>query len=394
MIDKLTSLDALPAWLDKGTGSVQFEFDHVADYLEDTETRKLHVLLDKFNGERRCLITETLPELLTSFDAASEALSLKPINLDRPLSLEPVYIPKPWGQEIWYSGIEARGVSTCNGVPISWILDIFGDLLGCAHPPLLLKILDPLPEENLGDLYFELHEKKTEVYIVTHVDREAWPDGIGQIRYGFNQELMGQYASRDAFLVDYREAVRRYEEVRRNIDGGARGLDEDEVSFRQAMYQFTSVRNIREGDVIKVENFVPHSLQHGVRVIEFQTAHYERYILSFGQEVVTQDHWDTDAALELANTEIDSFSTNPDDMLIADFNEFAVRRLSIDSGVTIELESDRYQLLIAVNGILELDSSATMHAESAWLLPQRTTSKLRNSSGEPATIIIANEKIA
>src|SRR5690606_1418787 len=38
-------------------------------------------------------------------------------------------------------------------------------------------------------------------------------------------------------------------------------------------------------------------LQHGVRTIEFQTPVYERSILSFAQQVLTQDHWDTRAAV-------------------------------------------------------------------------------------------------
>jgi hypothetical protein len=36
-----------------------------------------------------------------------------------------------------------------------------------------------------------------------------------------------------------------------------------------------------------------------VRTVEFQTPVYERKILSFGQKVLTQSHWDTERALQL-----------------------------------------------------------------------------------------------
>jgi hypothetical protein len=33
------------------------------------------------------------------------------VALDEPVRLCPAYIAKPWGQEIWFTGIEARGES-------------------------------------------------------------------------------------------------------------------------------------------------------------------------------------------------------------------------------------------------------------------------------------------
>ena len=60
---------------------------------------------------------------------------------------------------------------------------------------------------------------------------------------------------------------------------------------------FTSIKELRLGDVIKVPTWTPHSPQHGIRVIEFQTPTYERYIISFEQRVLTQEHWDSEHAI-------------------------------------------------------------------------------------------------
>ena len=46
---------------------------------------------------------------------------------------------------------------------------------------ILLKTLNPVAEKTIGDLYYELHEKKWEVYIVTEIDKTAWPSGKGII---------------------------------------------------------------------------------------------------------------------------------------------------------------------------------------------------------------------
>ena len=110
------------------------------------------------------------PESREAFFEFAESNNLSSIVLDKPLALDPVTVEKPWGEEIWFSGIEERGVSSSNGIPITFLVEIFGEFLGCSKPPILLKVLAPNPEPNLGDLYFELHEKKTEVYVVTNIN--------------------------------------------------------------------------------------------------------------------------------------------------------------------------------------------------------------------------------
>jgi len=117
----------------------------------------------------------------------------------RAVKLEPVHIAKPWGQEIWYTGMEERGESRVHvgqqQVPISQYLNAVQ-----GHTDvLLLKVLDPAPQQVTGDLYFEVHEHKQEVYVVTHIDETAWPDGRGGIRFGMNQQLRQTFASDDEF---------------------------------------------------------------------------------------------------------------------------------------------------------------------------------------------------
>lgn len=67
---------------------------------------------------------------------------------------------KPWGREIWFSGIEARGESgvDCAGEhqPLSLVLE----KLGRDEPVTLLKRLVP----STGNLYVEVHRTKHEVY--------------------------------------------------------------------------------------------------------------------------------------------------------------------------------------------------------------------------------------
>src|SRR5690606_35807905 len=83
-------------------------------------------------------------------------------------------------------------------------------------------------------------------------------------------------------------------------------LIEFEKEYKQAMNSFIALQPLAVGDVVTVPRLVPHALQHGVRVVEFQTPVYERKILSFGQKVLTQEHWDTVEALTLVDMAADT----------------------------------------------------------------------------------------
>ncbi|MEP5567303.1 MAG: hypothetical protein ABJN62_05665 [Halioglobus sp.] len=326
----------------------------------------------------------------------------------RATGLQLTRIPKPWGQEIWFTGVEARGVCCFSdgrfASPIPWVQAAAPDAgQGVPGAPLvLLKILDPAPQEVVGDLYFELHEEKREVYVVTHVDATAWPEGRGGIRFGFDAERLESSASHDAFRAEYLQAVRSYEQVRRQIDGLPDGksapqpLLDEERSKRELMNDFTHTRSLEVGDVVVVPLLMPHSLQHGVRTIEFQTPVYERQILSFGQKVLTQDHWDTAAAVQQMRltpppeAPFEILSSKDDVIVerIVDFPDFEVRRVTIAAGAAMSHSvRGSYQLLMLIEGELELDG-LLLSAESAAFLPSERSFELCSVDPSRALILL------
>jgi hypothetical protein len=311
------------------------------------------------------------------------------LYLDDPVLLEPVCVPKPWGQEIWFTGIEARGesrvVTAAGTLPLSQYLALAPRRLCRGAPLVLLKVLDPKPEPVLGDLYFEVHEQKQEVYVVCHVDASVWAAGAGRIRFGMNQALRAAYRDDAAFCRDYLRAVQDYERVRRAIDGSERAAEgtgervgerpsaASEAALRTAMEAFTAVRELAVGDVVVVPARVPHSLQHGVRVIEFQTPIYERYIISFAQQVLTQDHWDTEAAVRRMSLEPPpqpQFDVlGPGVERIVAFDDFKVWRVTLEPGASFRLPAHpSYALCMVVEGAMTL-GPLTLGPEQAAFVP-------------------------
>lgn len=362
------------------------------------------------------------PESRDAFFNLTESNQMSALVLNTPLVLDPVTVKKPWGEEIWFSGIEERGVSSSNGIPINFLFEIFGKFLGCSKPPILLKILAPNPEPNLGDLYFELHEKKTEVYVVTDINPESWPNGTGKIRLGFNLEEIQRNGSPERFIEEYLSSVEKYQQCRNYIDSKldemkiSLGLSQDEIiesklyqtliaaldrnvvneekMLREEMYKFTKLHEIKIGDAVKVNPYIPHSLQHGVRVVEFQTPHYERYILSFGQKVITQGHWDTKAALTKAKVsetkverpkKMDAFQD-----MVADFEEFNVVRAILPSGKELEIKEKGYCLIMGIFGETRLGSEIIKN-EKAFFIPPTDSLVLTNESKAESCFLIARE---
>ncbi len=323
------------------------------------------------------------------------------LYLDDPVRLAPVHVAKPWGREIWLTGIEARGesrVRTAAGeLPLSQYLALAPRRLVNRNPLVLLKILDPRPDPVLGDLYFEAHEEKREVYVVSHVDPQAWPDGSGRIRFGMNQRLRAQYDDDGRFRADYLAAVRAYERVRRAIDAGEAVAPELERQRRAEMDAFTELRELAVGDVVVVPTWLPHSLQHGVRVIEFQTPTYERYIISFAQQVVTQDHWDTETAvarMRLDAPPLPQFERVADGVeKIVSFEDFRVWRVTLAPGAELKLpRHPSYAVCVGVRGTVTLGPLA-LEPEQAALVPtvalRGTTARLRNTTEQPAIALVA-----
>ncbi len=323
------------------------------------------------------------------------------VFLDEPLPLTAAVVGKPWGRELWLSGIEARGesgVRTGAGVlPLSHYLALAPRRLTGGHPLLLLKVLDPSPEPVLGDLYMETHETKHEVYVVSHVHPDAWPDGRGAIRYGMNQQLRRRCGDDDDFRRGYLDAVQRYETVRRALDAGEPVQPAQEARLRAEMETFTELRRLAVGEVVVVPTWLPHSLQHGVRVIEFQTPIYERYILSFNQRVVTQDHWDTAAAvprLRLDLPEIPCAEPVADGVAcIAAAEAFRVWRVVLDPGARFTLPRHAsYALCVVEHGGVRL-SALTLGAEDAAFVPGLALgsgrAELSNGTDRRASVLLA-----
>ncbi len=321
------------------------------------------------------------------------------LHLQRPLRLKRLDIPKPWGFEGWYTGVEKRGVvqvgSEATHTELPHALSLFREswLAGAPEQLILLKTLNPVPEEVLGDLYLEMHEEKWEVYVVTEVDPQAWPEGVGIIKAGFHPDRLAAYQAQhgDAGLAhlkhDFRAAVQAYETVRRRIDAFLdeekirRGwspkealetarvaalletvpepLAQEEQTLRQQVEAFVGDHPVRVGDVVTFPAFNMHSLRHGIRVVEFQTPHYERCIVMFAQKVLTQDHWDTEAALE----KLDPAPYDPPAPVLqaqnagarveqfVDFPDFTAHRVTLEPGASWQEELGlQYHLVIPVGG--------------------------------------------
>lgn len=353
----------------------------------------------------------------------------------RAMLLQPVYIPKPWGQEIWYSGIEERGICRLGEAVQAPQLDVAltaasRSMMGAVYrEPVLLKILDPHADAELGDLYFELHEHKQEVYIVTHVDESAWPHGRGAIRMGVDSERLAEYPDENAFRTAFRHAIGDYETIRRQIDDlldkrrveQGIGLNDavepvtaalwlaelpeslrsKELKAREKMNAFTRLVSLDVGDVVKVPCLIPHSLQHGVRTVEFQTPVYERKILSFNQKVLTQNYWDSAEAVTAMSLEITAEPSLPvvyedaDSHVerLVDFDDFTAYRITIQAGGAYQLSVDNfYRLLMTISDHMVLDAEE-LSAEQAWMLPAKWAGGvLRNTGSTVAVALVAEPR--
>lgn len=392
---------------------VYFNADHInSDHINSDHINLDHINLDH-KGKIECVISDEHSDLLQaagSVESYQDFVNLSKdsnwtrLRLDQPLFLQPLYIPKPWGQEIWYSGIEERGVCCADNIPLPWLLSMAPQLITGADykDPILLKVLDPHASPVFGDLYFEMHDKKKEVYLVTHIDDQAWPDGKGAIRYGFNREKLSQYSSTEAFLSAYKQAVTVYRQTRDTIDSHLNetrkkqgisssevvdpeitikwlsalpaSLIEEEQMRRETMDSFTQLRSLELGETVQVPPLTPHSLQHGVRVVEFQTPHYERYILSFAQKVLTQDHWDTEEALtkvqlEPGKEQIDLISDADGCKVerIVTFDQFSVYRISLEEQASYPAEFKTYCLLMGFKGTVEIGGKKLGEGDACYL---------------------------
>jgi hypothetical protein len=406
------------AALGSGEALLLVDFELQPHWRQEAEPLALTALYCLCGGELRVAVTDRALRAETlcpvaQYDQWVSEHALASVVSGEPLRLLPSFISKPWGQEIWFTGVEERGVcrfgTTGSGsvrgqTPIPWLQAALpGDIAGAAgRDLLLLKILDPVAEPVRGELYFELHEVKREIYVITHVDPRAWPDGIGYIRYGFDPERLTRCGSEARFRADYLAAVAAYERVRRRLDTlpddvePAPELLKQERQLRAQMNDFTHLRPLRRGDVVVVPPLLPHSLQHGVRAIEFQTPVYERRILSFSQRAQTQAHWDTSTAVQqmrLAPPPPAPFecllrAEGVEAERIVDFPDFEVRRITIAQAAGLWLEPlVCYALVMVVEGVLAL-GGGPLQAEQAALLPAGWEGALAPSGNTERVVLL------
>jgi hypothetical protein len=377
-------------------------------------------------------------------DWAARRMSAAVVSSAEPLRLAPCAVPKPWGRELWYTGIEQRGrarIKSATGeTELPYALGMFPvPIVGeTERPPVLVKVLEPLPQPVLGDLYLEVHREKWEVYVALDVDPAAWPDGQGGLRAGLAPALLERYraahgpAWEPALTRDLGAAIGAYEPVRRRMDALLdeallrRGADPaagvpaalhdelagglppelraEEARLRQQVEAFLGQASLAVGDVAAIRPGVLHSLQHGVTVVEFQTPTYERLIAMFAQKVLTQEHWDTAAALERMEKAV-YVPPAPEPLgstafcrweRIVEFPEFQVLRLRLEAGArhpSATAGGGSYQIVIGIagRGDLALPSGAALPLEKAvaYLLPAALgTFSYRAHGDGPLTVLV------
>lgn len=370
-------------------------------------------------------------------DYAARRMEAAVISSREPLHLEVHHEEKPWGREGWYTGIEQRGVSgvrsSSGSTELPYALGMFPvPLMGeRVRAPILLKTLEPFPDEVYGDLYLEVHEEKWETYVVLEVHPGAWRDGVGELLAGLDPACIGRYRAShgdhwpDALTADMGARLEDYERVRREIDtrldqllrdrGEDPGLPagpslqrelrrhlpapmaEKEARMRREVEAFLGKTPLRVGDVVALPPGVIHSLRHGIRVVEFQTPTYERLIAMFAQKVLTQSHWDSRSALARMEKAPYSFSPPGRQKMqggclverAVSYPEFVVDRLRLEPDRTRqEPVQDAYHLLFVVEGagrmVLPDGTSRPLVQDDAMIVPlQMGTYSMTTSRSAP-----------
>ena len=263
------------------------------------------------------------------------------------VSLVPVEVQKPWGQEVWFTGIEARGESRVElddgERPLSEVLTA----LGRSEPITLLKRLEP----TAGDLYLEVHAHKHEIYCV---------EDAGELLVGTRAEI----------------GALKTVAARAERDGNTGPVEALIERLRVA-----------PGDTIDIPPGLVHSLRRGVGVIEFQTPVYERKILAAFQPIATQAGWDVDAAARLIDPSLEPgvtrYTTAPCQTL-ATTSRFRLERRGLAAGEALPLQP--FSVVWCRRGRIE-SSRGTILDRPASLATAGATIVART----PSELIVATE---
>lgn len=366
-----------------------------ADNLQEIITQNPDAALESVANNRQCVIVNT-----------AQALRLEVLN-----------IPKPWGHEGWYTGVEKRGVvkviDEYGKTELPYALSLFKKQLLADYSTalILLKTLNPVGEDVVGDLYYEMHEEKWEVYVVTEIDKTAWPSGTGIIKAGLHPDKITEYQQNNAenwselLLKDFKQAIAEYEKLRRQIDESTESISTEltaqELSLREKAAAFVGDCSVKVGDIVSFPVFQMHSLRHGIKVIEFQTPHYERLIVMFAQKVLTQKHWDTADALSkmlpevYQRPELERLHKSAGILAerFVDFPQFTADRISLDTGQTwADQLAGQYHLLISITGqadvFTENGQTVNLNPEEALFLPVSLGSYRVQSTGDTPLIYL------
>ena len=172
-----------------------------------------------------------------------------------------------------------------------------------------------------------------------------------------------------------------------------------EKELRAHMNSFTSILPVKVGDIIKIPLLTPHGLLHGVRVVEFQNPVYERLILSFNQKTLTQNHWDTEEALNIMTELVEPFpqlkviKKDSDHIIeeVAVFEDFKVLRLTLTSKSPCKLSvSKDYKLLLVIEGSISCNGIIA-HKESGLFLPAgQKNIDIKNINNNQSIVLLAS----
>lgn len=336
------------------------------------------------------------------------------ISVGHPLSLFGSLLEKAWGHEHTFTMIDPRQVNEVSDdkgrtAKLPDVLDLFPESFGISTDEeinnlILLKILKPGSTPVKSDLYLEVHWEKEEAYVVTKIDRNAWPDGVAQIVCGLNPDLLAIYRENFGegwearYKADFRAASDRYRtDVYEAYTAKGETAPEDvERDLRQAVYRFIGKKDVQEGDVLVFPKGTVHSLQHGIQVAEILTPHYERgIILPTPQKVTSFDgDWSTDRAFDamiMRSYESPAFNlvANPFGHVIDDLVSFQMgdyilhaHRVNLESGGIFRDDTEyypnlrSYHMLLPISGRLMVSSkiadSRLIGQEHGLIIPAST----------------------
>ena len=172
-----------------------------------------------------------------------------------------------------------------------------------------------------------------------------------------------------------------------------------EKELRAHMDSFTSILPVKVGDIIKIPLLTPHGLLHGVKVVEFQNPVYERLILSFNQKTLTQNHWDTQEALNIMTELVEPFpqlkvtKKDSDHIVeeVAVFEDFKVLRLTLTSKSSCKLSmGNDYNLLLVIEGSIRCNGTVASKEAGLFLPASQKNIDIQNINTNQSIVLLAS----